>query len=94
MIISHQQLGTVLGLTLPHELDISTRAAAAAQVERLLLTYRPHVRSVLLTPPATAHTPATLSVLARVRHLCEAHGLLLTVTEPAETAPQALSVAA
>ncbi|MFJ7990402.1 hypothetical protein [Streptomyces sp. NPDC096351] len=71
----------VLHLAFLHDLDISSRAPAALQVEALLFTHRPrHVRIQLSTPDPS---PASLSVLTRARRLCEGLCIPLTVVGPA-----------
>ncbi|MFB6837642.1 hypothetical protein [Streptomyces sp. NPDC056361] len=72
-----------LHLTLP-DLDIPARAAAAVEVQALVLAYRPECLRVELHPGRPS--PATLSVLARTRRLCGALGIPLVLVEPLPTA--------
>ncbi|MFI0926918.1 hypothetical protein ACH4TP_23740 [Streptomyces sp. NPDC021012] len=85
MLMRHAVEEDVLHLALPHDLDVPSRAAAASQVETLLFTHRPrHVRIQLSTPDPS---PASLSVPARARRLCEGLKIPLTVVGPATPRP-------
>lgn len=82
----------VLHLALPGDLDVPRRAAIALQLESLLFTHRPaHVRIQL---SRTEPSPASLSVLARARRLCEGLGIRLTVVGPAASHPPVKPAAA
>uniref|UniRef100_UPI003F491CCF hypothetical protein n=1 Tax=Streptomyces sp. CA-141956 TaxID=3240051 RepID=UPI003F491CCF len=82
----------VLHLAFPGNLDVQGRAAAALEVETLLFAHRPQRLQIQL--PAAEPTSAALSVLARVRRLCEGLGIPLTVYGPARTKPPARPAAA
>ncbi|MET7756106.1 hypothetical protein ABZT27_15530 [Streptomyces sp. NPDC005389] len=90
MLISHDSENGVLRLVLLRDLDVTTRAAAAVQVEALLHAHHPqHVRWQW---PTASPSAASLSVLARARRLCDALGASLTVlnaTTPVRPGPQA-----
>ncbi|MGW6414882.1 STAS domain-containing protein [Streptomyces sp. NPDC055055] len=78
MSVEHSAEGRLLALSLPADLDITHRAAAIQQVQRLLFSYRPlGVRLHLSAGPASS---ASLSVLARVHRLCEGLGITLALT--------------
>ncbi|MFE6713866.1 hypothetical protein [Streptomyces sp. NPDC057695] len=80
MSVEHACDGRILALSLPAELDVTGRAAAVQHAQRLLFSHRP--LAVRLHLPTAASTPsgAALSVLARIRRLCEGHEIPLTLT--------------
>ncbi|MER7535772.1 hypothetical protein ABTX77_13445 [Streptomyces sp. NPDC097704] len=84
MLIRHLVEDGVLHLALLRDLDVSSRAAAALQIETLLLAHRP--RLVRMQLPTTEPSPASLSALARARRMCEGLGIPLTVVGPAPVA--------
>ncbi|MEV8629212.1 hypothetical protein [Streptomyces sp. NPDC051079] len=79
MPVEHAADGGILALSVPSDLDVTNRAAAALQLETLVLAYRP--LGVHLHLPHGPATRPTLSVLARVRRLCEALGIPLVLTD-------------
>ncbi|MFF0558694.1 hypothetical protein ACH4ZU_29230 [Streptomyces sp. NPDC020472] len=81
MLIRHLVEDGVLHLALLHDLDVPSRAAAALQIETLLLAHRP--RLVRMQLPTADPSPASLSALARARRMCEGLGIPLTVVGPA-----------
>ncbi|MDX2560907.1 hypothetical protein PV371_14760 [Streptomyces sp. TX20-6-3] len=92
MLISHVFEDRVLHVTLLRDLDVTGRAAVALHIETLLATHGPrHVRIQL---PTSDPSPASLSVLARARRLCEGLGTPLTVVGPTRIAPLSRSAAA
>ncbi|MEU6878866.1 hypothetical protein [Streptomyces sp. NPDC046712] len=92
MVIRHLVEDGVLHVELLHDLDVPSRAAAALQIETLLLAHRPRLVRMQL---ATADpSPASLSALARTRRMCEGLGIPLTVVGPAPIAPPSRPAAA
>ncbi|WP_435973080.1 hypothetical protein [Streptomyces sp. Qhu_M48] len=84
MLIRHVLEDRVLHVTLLRDLDVASRAAAALQIEMLLVADRPrHVRIQL---PTADPSPASLSVLALARRLCEGLRTPLTVVGPVRPA--------
>ncbi|MFE1547471.1 hypothetical protein [Streptomyces sp. NPDC058718] len=83
MLFSHDFEDGVLHLSLIRDLDVTSRAAAAMRAEALLYAHRP--RLVRLQLPTADPSPASLSVLARLRRLCEALGTPLSVFAPTAT---------
>lgn len=77
MLITHTVDRGVLRVTLGHELDISSRAAAVLEVEVLIRAHRP-VRVVMRLPTADP-APATLSAVLRARRLCRCLGIPLVL---------------
>lgn len=80
MPVEHSFEGRVLILGLPADLDVAGRGAAVQQAQRLLLAHRP--LGVRLHLPAGPASDAALSVLARLRRLCDGLSIPLTVTGP------------
>ncbi|MFC9341593.1 hypothetical protein ACFT0G_28585 [Streptomyces sp. NPDC057020] len=78
MPVEYATEGPVLALRLRDDLDVTARAAAALRVERLVLAHRPGGVRLHL---AAGSTGASLSVLARVRRLCEGLDIPLVVTD-------------
>ncbi|MFG3042237.1 hypothetical protein ACGFYZ_35610 [Streptomyces sp. NPDC048330] len=79
MHLEHTAEDRILVLHLPADLDLTGRAAAALHVQRLLLAHRPvRVRLHLAAGPATG---ASLSVLARIRRLCEGLSIPLDLSD-------------
>ncbi|MFC9593885.1 hypothetical protein ACFTUC_29395 [Streptomyces sp. NPDC056944] len=80
MLVEHTAEGGTLALSLAPDLDVSGRAAAALRIQALVLAYRPGLVRVHMTPglPSTA----ALSVLARLRRLCEGLGIPLALSCP------------
>ncbi|MFI8293691.1 hypothetical protein ACIGBL_31600 [Streptomyces sp. NPDC085614] len=80
MVISHTLRDDVLRVTVLRELDVTTRAAAALQVEALVAAHHP--RRVLVALPTATPSPATLSALARVHRMCRSLGIPISATGP------------
>ncbi|MFH8624072.1 hypothetical protein ACH4A8_19575 [Streptomyces vietnamensis] len=79
MPVEHAREGRILALSVPADLDVASRAAAALHVQGLVLAYRPRgVRLHMASGPASG---ASVSVLARVRRLCEDLDIALTLTD-------------
>ncbi|MFF0476418.1 hypothetical protein [Streptomyces sp. NPDC004284] len=87
MLFSHEYEDGVLHLSLHRDLDVTSRAAVAMHAEMLLHAHRP--RLVRFQLPTAEPSPASLSVLARFRRLCEALGTPMAVC--ARTAPPSSS---
>ncbi|MEK9524213.1 hypothetical protein ACIOMM_34240 [Streptomyces sp. NPDC087908] len=81
MFISHESENGVLRVVLLRDLDVSTRAAAAVQVEGLLSAHQP--RQVRWQWPTASPSSASLSILARARRLCDDLGISLTIADAA-----------
>ncbi|MFB7356048.1 hypothetical protein [Streptomyces gardneri] len=79
-------------MALLHDLDIPSRAAAALHIETLLFTHHPH--HVRIQLPTSDPSPASVSVLARARRLCERLAIPLTVGGPATPRPSRSPTAA
>lgn len=79
MPVKHAADGRILALSLPSGLDIAHRAAAALELQTLVVVYRP--LGVRLHVPRGPASRASLSVLAGVRQLCEALGISLVLTD-------------
>ncbi|MFE5913964.1 hypothetical protein ACFQ6B_33445 [Streptomyces wedmorensis] len=79
MPVEYAHEGRILALSVPADLDVASRAAAALHVQGLVLAYRP--RGVRLHMAVGLASDASLSVLARVRRLCEGLGIFLTLTD-------------
>lgn len=92
MAIPHEVHEGVLHLALPGDLDVPRRAAAALHLEMLLFTHRPTLVRVQLS--SAEPSAASLSVLARARHLCEGLGIRLSVVGPAAAHPPTRPAAA
>ncbi|MET7543973.1 hypothetical protein [Streptomyces sp. NPDC005507] len=90
MLISHRVDGDTLHVTLHHNLDVNTRAAAAVEIEALVHTHTP--RRVTVQVPAGEPTPATLSVVVRAHRMCKSLDIPLSLTG-ATTAAQRLFTA-
>lgn len=83
MLIGHAFEEGVLHLSLPGDLALSSRSAADLEAQALAHTHRPrHVRVQLSTADPS---PASLSVLSRVRRFCENVRIPLTVVGPVRT---------
>ncbi|MET9621774.1 hypothetical protein ABZZ37_13530 [Streptomyces sp. NPDC006464] len=80
MVIDHTLADGVLQVRLLRELDITTRAAAALEIEALVAGHRPD--QVLVELPSPVPSPATFSALARARRMCQSLGIPLTTTGP------------
>ncbi|RFC71097.1 hypothetical protein [Streptomyces sp. AcE210] len=87
MLTSHSVDGDALHVTLHHNVDVNTRAAAAVEIEALVHTHRPS--RVTVQVPAGESTPATLSVLVRAQRTCKSLDIPLSLTG-ATTATQRL----
>ncbi|GEB62115.1 hypothetical protein [Streptomyces gardneri] len=85
MDIRHMVEEGVLHVALLHDLDVTSRAAASLELEMLLFTHRPH--HVRIQLPTSDPSPASVSVLARARRMCEGLGIPLTVVGPAAPHP-------
>ncbi|MGW6535241.1 hypothetical protein ACWGBV_25970 [Streptomyces sp. NPDC055051] len=83
MLIGHAFEEGVLHLSLPGDLALSSRSAADLEAQALAHAHRPrHVRVQLTT---TDPSPASLSVLSRVRRFCENVRIPMTVVGPVRT---------
>ncbi|MEU7701370.1 hypothetical protein ACF064_21950 [Streptomyces sp. NPDC015492] len=93
MPVEYTVEGHILALRLRDDLDVTARAAAAMHVQRLVLAHRPE--GVRLHLVAGLATGASLSVLARVRRLCESLDIPLVISDQpwAARAPFAPAVA-
>ncbi|MFF8839283.1 hypothetical protein [Streptomyces sp. NPDC015130] len=78
MTLDHRTDGHTLLVSLPADLDVTGRAMAALHLQTLVLTYQP--RFVRLYMPPCRPTVASLSVLTRLRRLCEGLGIVLALT--------------
>ncbi|MFI8325007.1 hypothetical protein [Streptomyces sp. NPDC085529] len=84
MLIGHAFEEGVLHLSLPGDLAHTSRSAADLEAQALAHAHRPrHVRVQLSTADPT---PASLSVLSRVRRFCENVRIPLTVVGPVTVA--------
>ncbi|MFF1571064.1 hypothetical protein ACFVY1_48580, partial [Streptomyces sp. NPDC058293] len=90
MLTSRSVDGDALHVTLHHNVDVTTRAAAALEIEALIHTHRPHRVTVQVF--AGEPTPATLSVVVRAHRLCKSLDIPLSLTG-ATTATQRLFTA-
>jgi len=90
MLISHSVDGETLHVRLHHNVDVTTRAAAAVEIEALIHAHRP--RRVTVQVAAGEPTPATLSVVVRAHRLCKNLDISLSLTG-ATTAAQRLFTA-
>ncbi|MFD5769682.1 hypothetical protein ACFWIN_28225 [Streptomyces sp. NPDC127049] len=83
MLIGHAFEEGVLHLSLPGDLALSSRSAADLEAQALAHAHRPrHVRVQLTTADPS---PASLSVLSRVRRFCENVRIPMTVVGPVRT---------
>ncbi|BAU83801.1 hypothetical protein SLA_2884 [Streptomyces laurentii] len=80
MLIRHSFEDGVLHVSLPHDLDVTGRPVAALETELLVHVHRP--RRVRVQLPTFDPSPAGLGALSRIRRLCEALGIPLTVVGP------------
>ncbi|WP_369149131.1 hypothetical protein [Streptomyces sp. R44] len=79
MPLQHAYEGRILAVIVPSDLDVASRAAAALHVQGLVLAYRPRgVRLHMASGPAS---DASLSVVARVRRLCDGLDIALTLVD-------------
>ncbi|WP_435972937.1 hypothetical protein [Streptomyces sp. Qhu_M48] len=85
MIISHAFADGVLRVTLPCDLDVTNRAAAALETEALVRAHRPRLVQVKLG--GTDPTSASLSTLARARRMCASLGIPLAAEGPTTAQP-------
>ncbi|MET9468445.1 hypothetical protein ABZY44_27390 [Streptomyces sp. NPDC006544] len=85
MLVSHHLTDDTLHVKIPHELDVTNRAAAALRIEALVHAHRPS--RVTIELPGRAPSPMTLSALARASRMCQSLGIPLTATAPGERAP-------
>jgi hypothetical protein len=90
MLISHSVDGDALHVTLHHNVDVTTRAAAAVEIEALIHAHRP--RRVTVQVTAGEPTPAMLSVVVRAHRMCKSLDIPLSLTG-ATTAAQRLFTA-
>ncbi|WP_030326478.1 hypothetical protein [Streptomyces flavochromogenes] len=81
MVISHVLTDGILHVTLPCDLDVTHRAAAALETETLVHAHRPRI--VQLKVVGSHPSPASLSALARARRMCTSLGIPLAVVGPA-----------
>ncbi|MEU2546846.1 hypothetical protein ABZ618_15630 [Streptomyces roseolus] len=88
MLIAYEVRDGILHLALLRDLGVADRAAAMLEIEAQILARR--TRQVRLRLPAVRPSPASLSVLARTRRLCEGLGVDLTLTSPAPAESGAL----
>ncbi|WP_282694504.1 hypothetical protein [Streptomyces sp. CC208A] len=84
MLIGHAFEEGVLHLSLPGDLDLTTRSAADLEAQALAQTHRPRLVRVQLS--TADPSPASLSVLSRVRRFCENVRIPLTVVGPVKVA--------
>ncbi|MFF6787898.1 hypothetical protein ACFY9C_02365 [Streptomyces filamentosus] len=91
MLIGHAFEEGVLHLSLPGDLALTSRSAADLEAQALALAHRPRLVRVQLS--TADPSPASLSVLSRVRRFCENVRIPLTVVGPAP-APAPVAVAA
>ncbi|MEW1906706.1 MULTISPECIES: hypothetical protein [unclassified Streptomyces] len=87
MLLSHAFEDGVLHLRLLRELDVTSRAAAALEIEAIVSAYRPD--RVLLEFPSPCPSPASFSALARARRMCASLGIVLVVSGPGSVPLQA-----
>ncbi|KOX36549.1 MULTISPECIES: hypothetical protein [unclassified Streptomyces] len=87
MLVSHALEDGTLHLRLLRELDVTSRAAAALEIEAIVSAYRP--LRVFLEFPSPAPSPASYSALARARRMCASLGIALTVSGPGSVPLQA-----
>lgn len=87
MLVSHALKDGVLHLRLLRELDVTSRAAAALEIEAIVSAYRPE--RVLLEFPTPSPSPASFSALARARRMCASLGIALVVSGPGSVPLQA-----
>ncbi|MFE0775661.1 hypothetical protein [Streptomyces sp. NPDC058861] len=87
MLLSHAFEDGVLHLRLLRELDVTSRAAAALEIEAVVSAYRPD--RVLLEFPSPCPSPASFSALARARRMCASLGVALVVSGPGSVPLQA-----
>ncbi|MFE5513262.1 MULTISPECIES: hypothetical protein [unclassified Streptomyces] len=87
MLLSHAFEDGVLHLRLLRELDVTSRAAAALEIEAVVSAYRPD--RVLLEFPSPCPSPASFSALARARRMCASLGIVLVVSGPGSVPLQA-----
>ncbi|GHG26667.1 hypothetical protein ACFFSH_12565 [Streptomyces filamentosus] len=90
MLIGHAFEEGVLHLSLPGDLALTSRSAADLEAQALALAHRPRLVRVQLS--TADPSPASLSVLSRVRRFCENVRIPLTVVGPAP-APVAVAAA-
>ncbi|MEU7297049.1 hypothetical protein AB0A76_28245 [Streptomyces exfoliatus] len=72
-MLLHTVEDRVLHVTLPCDLDVTTRAAATLEARALIYAHRPRLVRVQLDGPDPS--PASLSTLARARRTCERLGI-------------------
>ncbi|MFC7934567.1 hypothetical protein [Streptomyces cinereoruber] len=87
MLVSHALKDGVLHLRLLRELDVTSRAAAALEIEAIVSAYRPG--RVLLEFPTPCPSPASFSALARARRMCASLGIALAASGPGSVPLQA-----
>ncbi|MFF4173322.1 hypothetical protein [Streptomyces sp. NPDC001744] len=87
MLMSHAFEDGTLHLRLLRELDVTSRAAAALEIEAIVSAYRP--ARVFLEFPSACPSPASFSALARARRMCASLGIPLTASGPAAAPLQA-----
>ncbi|MFF1594263.1 hypothetical protein ACFVY0_40190 [Streptomyces sp. NPDC058286] len=74
-----QRRRDTLHLTLHHNVDVNTRAAAAVEIEALVHAHRPR-RVTVQVLAAGEPTPATLSVVVRAHRMCQSLDIPLSLT--------------
>ncbi|MGW0120628.1 hypothetical protein [Streptomyces sp. NPDC003327] len=80
MLVRHVLHDGVLHVRVLRELDVTSRAAAALEIEALVAAHRPrrvHVELASAEPSA-----ASLSALARLRRMCEGFGIPVVLDVP------------
>ncbi|MFH8727596.1 hypothetical protein [Streptomyces termitum] len=81
MLIGHAFEEGVLHLSLPGDLALTSRSAADLEAQHLAHAHRPRLVRVQLS--TADPSPASLSVLSRVRRFCENLRIPLAVVGPA-----------
>ncbi|MET7520473.1 hypothetical protein ABZS88_45545 [Streptomyces sp. NPDC005480] len=84
MLITHAVEDDTLHVALHGQLDITSRAAAAVEIEALVRDRHP--RRVTVQIPAGEPTPATFSALLRAHRMCKGHGIPLKLSGGTPTA--------
>ncbi|MET7519500.1 hypothetical protein ABZS88_40115 [Streptomyces sp. NPDC005480] len=77
MLFTHVIEDGTLQVTLQGQLDVTSRAAGALEIEALVYVHRPH--RVTVQVPAGDPTPATLSAVLRAYRTCKSLGIPLTL---------------
>ena len=78
MLITHAIEDGNLHVTLRGQLDVTSRASAALEIEALVHVHHP--RGVTVQIPADDPTPATFSALLRAHRMCKGLGIPLKLS--------------